>query len=192
MQVENWNIEDVKPYENNPRNNDEAVKYVANSIREFGFQQPLVVDSEGVLIVGHTRLKAAKELGLQSVPVVVASDLTDEQVRAYRLADNKTGEKAFWDFGKLDLELGEVDWIDMNMEDFGFSTLSFIDSHVDDEETKLERYDEYEQEADELRNFNIVISCKNDEEKTRIVEILGLEPSNVRRLYTAQEVFDAQ
>lgn len=192
MQVENWKIEDVTPYENNPRKNDEAVEYVANSIREFGFQQPLVVDSEGVLIVGHTRLKAAQELGLTEVPVIVADNLTDDQVKAYRLADNKTGEKSWWDWGKLNEELEDIDWFEMNMEDFGFSTLSFIDSQVDDEETKLERYDEYEQEAEELRNFSIVISCKNDEEKTRIVKILGLEPSNVRRLYTAQEVFDAQ
>lgn len=123
MQVENWNIDDVKPYENNPRNNDEAVEYVANSIREFGFQQPLVVDSDGVLIVGHTRLKAAKELGLESVPVVVASDLTDEQVRAYRLADNKVAEASSWDWNMLNEELENIDWLDLNMEKFGFKDL---------------------------------------------------------------------
>ena len=90
MKVEQWKIGDVKPYGNNPRRNDDAVEKVANSIREFGFQQPIVVDSEGVVIVGHTRLKAAQSLGMEEVPVVVAADLTDEQVKAYRLADNKT------------------------------------------------------------------------------------------------------
>lgn len=123
MQVENWKIEDVKPYENNPRNNDDAVEYVANSIKEFSWQQPLVVDSDGVLIVGHTRLKAAELLGLETVPVVVANDLTEEQVRAYRLADNKTGEYAGWDFGMLTEELESIDWLDLNMEQFGFKDL---------------------------------------------------------------------
>lgn len=134
MQVENWKIEDVKPYENNPRNNDDAVEYVANSIKEFGFQQPLVVDSEGVLIVGHTRLKAAELLGLETVPVVVANDLTEEQVRAYRLADNKVAEAASWDWDKLNLELEEIDWLDMNMEQFGFSASVDIDKFFEESE----------------------------------------------------------
>lgn len=137
MQVENWKIEDVKPYENNPRNNDDAVEYVANSIKEFGFQQPLVVDSEGVLIVGHTRLKAAELLGLETVPVVVAYDLTDEQVKAYRLADNKVAESASWDWDKLNLELEEIDWLDMNMADFGFK----LDDELDEKPDSFQEYD---------------------------------------------------
>lgn len=141
MQVENWNIEDVKPYENNPRHNDEAVEYVANSIREFGFQQPLVVDSEGVLIVGHTRLKAARELGLESVPVVVASDLTDEQVRAYRLADNKVAEASSWDWNMLNEELENIDWLDLNMEQFGFETFSEFSGSDSDAPDSFKEYD---------------------------------------------------
>lgn len=120
MQVENWPIGDVKPYGNNPRKNDDAVEKVANSIREFGFQQPIVVDSEGVVIVGHTRLKAANILGLEEVPVVVASGLTQNQVDAYRLADNKTAEFAEWDFDKLNEELEGIDWLDIDMTQFGF------------------------------------------------------------------------
>lgn len=192
MQVENWKIEDVKPYENNPRKNDEAVEYVANSIREFGFQQPLVVDSEGVLIVGHTRLKAAQELGLEQVPVVVAEDLTDDQVKAYRLADNKTGEKSWWDWGKLNEELEDIDWFEMNMEDFGFSTLEFIDSNVDDSETELDRYNEYAAEADAETNFNIIISCATSQEKTAIAAILKVDSDKVKRLYSAKEIIDAR
>lgn len=97
MQVQSMKIDEVKPYPNNPRNNDDGVEAVANSIKEFDWQQPIVVDKDNVIIVGHTRYKAAKKLGMDKVPVVVASNLSDEQVRAYRLADNKTGELTDWD-----------------------------------------------------------------------------------------------
>lgn len=118
MEIKNARLSDIKPYEKNPRKNDEAVDYVANSIKEFGFKQPIVVDKNGVIIAGHTRYKAAKKLGLKTVPVVYAEDLNDEQVRAYRLADNKTGEKAFWDFDLLGEELDNI--LSFDMEDFGF------------------------------------------------------------------------
>ena len=106
------------PYDNNPRNNDEAVDYVAKSIKEFGFKVPCVVSSDGVLITGHTRLKACKKLGIEAVPCIVADDLTEEQVKAFRLADNKVSEIATWDMDKLDIELGEIPDIDMSA--FGF------------------------------------------------------------------------
>ena len=118
MKVETKSIDEIKPYENNPRDNDDAVDTVANSIKEFGWQQPIVVDNEGVIIAGHTRYKAAKKLGMDKVPVVVASSLTPEQVKAYRLADNKVGELADWDYIKLDEELDGIDDIDMTA--FGF------------------------------------------------------------------------
>ena len=111
-------IDEIRPYENNPRVNDGAVGAVAESIREFGFQQPIVVDRDGVIIAGHTRYKAAQKLGLTEVPVVVAGNLTDEQVRAYRLADNKTGELAEWDFSALEEELAGIGELDMSL--FGF------------------------------------------------------------------------
>lgn len=120
MKIEQWDIDRLIPYDNNPRKNDDAVEYVANSIREFGFQQPIVVDSEGVIIVGHTRLKAAQKLGLETVPVAVADDLTPNQIDAYRLADNKTNEFAEWDFEKLNEELESIDWLDVDMSEFGF------------------------------------------------------------------------
>ena len=108
MQVDSWPIERVKPYENNPRIVDEAVEPVARSIQEFGWRQPLVVDEEGVLIVGHVRLLAARKLGLKEVPVHVATGLSPERVRAYRIADNKTGELAKWDLEILPIELNEL------------------------------------------------------------------------------------
>lgn len=134
MKVENWPIELVKPYENNPRKNDDAVEKVANSIREFGWQQSIVVDGDGVVIVGHTRLKAAMMLGLSEVPVTVAEGLTENQVQAYRLADNKTGELASWDWVKLNDELEQIDWLDCDMEMFGFSAGVDIDAFFEDTE----------------------------------------------------------
>lgn len=121
MKVELKRITEIRPYENNPRVNDGAVDAVAASIREFGFQQPIVVDAGGVIIAGHTRYKAALRLGLTEVPVVVADTLTPDQVKAYRLADNKTGELATWDFAALDEELAGITELDMTM--FGFEPL---------------------------------------------------------------------
>lgn len=116
--LENWPIKKVRPYERNPRRNDNAVDAVAASIREFGFRQPIVVDRDGVIIVGHTRLKAAKKLGMKEVPVLVADDLTEEQVKAYRLADNKTADLSEWDEELLGSEL--FDLSDFDMAQFGF------------------------------------------------------------------------
>ena len=114
MRVKETPLDAIRPYENNPRNNDDAVKAVAASIAEFGWKQPIVVDADGVVIVGHTRLKAAKRLGLETAPVVVADDLTPEQTAAYRLADNKTAELAEWDMDKLALELDGLAIFDMD------------------------------------------------------------------------------
>ena len=111
-------IEEVIPYENNPRRNEKAVDKVAESIKAFGFKQPIVLDEENVVICGHTRLLAAKKLGLEKVPCIMADDLTPEQVKAYRLADNKTAEFAEWDWELLEYELLDIPTIDMSA--FGF------------------------------------------------------------------------
>ena len=115
MKVEQRPLADIKPYEQNPRINDKAVDAVAESIRRFGFRQPIVVDGDGVIVCGHTRWKAAQKLGLEQVPVHVARDLTPEQIRAYRIADNKTAELAEWNLELLPIELAElqgsgIDW----------------------------------------------------------------------------------
>lgn len=121
MKVFNVDPQRLRPYENNPRINDGAVEAVAKSIDEFGFKVPIVVDPDYVIIAGHTRLKAAERLGLKSVPVVIADDLTEEQARAFRLADNKTAELAEWDFEKLNEELGDI--FDIDMSEFGFDDI---------------------------------------------------------------------
>ena len=117
MKIIEKKLSELTPYANNPRLNDGAVDAVAASIKAFGFKVPLVVTADGVIVAGHTRLKAAQKLGLKTVPCIVADDLTPEQVKAFRLADNKVGELAGWDFEKLDLELEELDF---DMTPFGF------------------------------------------------------------------------
>ena len=117
IKIEYLGIDDIVPYENNPRINDDAVEMVANSIKEFGFKVPIVIDENNVIVTGHTRHKASKSLGLTQVPCIRATDLTPEQIKAFRLADNKVSELAQWDFDKLQMELDEIE---MDMSDFGF------------------------------------------------------------------------
>jgi len=117
MNIIEKNIKDIIPYENNPRKNEEAVEFVANSIKEFGFKNPIIIDKNNIIVAGHTRLLAAKQLKLKKVPCIMADDLTEEQIKAFRLADNKTAEIAGWDFPLLDMELAEIT---MDMEQFGF------------------------------------------------------------------------
>ncbi len=120
MKIEMWAIGRIKPYDKNPRINDGAIDAVAKSIQAYGFRQPIVVDTEGVIIVGHTRWKAAKKLGLTEVPVHVARDMEPEAVRAYRIADNKTAEIAEWDFDLLPIELKELENVGYDLSMLGF------------------------------------------------------------------------
>lgn len=114
-------LDELYPYENNPRINDAAVPAVKESIKEFGFKVLIIVDAAGTIIAGHTRYKAAQELKLEEVPVIQASDLSSEQVQAFRVIDNKTQELAKWDYTKLDEELGKIMDIDMSL--FGFTDI---------------------------------------------------------------------
>ena len=120
MQIIEKNIADLKEYENNPRDNDGAVEAVAESIKQFGFKVPIVVDKNGVIVAGHTRKKAAEHLGFSSVPCIIADDLNEEQIKAFRLADNKTSDLAEWDFEALEKELAELTAFDVDMSLFGF------------------------------------------------------------------------
>lgn len=131
MEIVNKNIEEIKMYENNPRNNDGAVEYVANSIKEFGFKVPIVLDKNNVIVAGHTRYKAAKLLNITEIPCIIADDLSDEQVKAFRLIDNKAAELASWDIDLLNLELENIKDIDMELFDFQISNI--LDNVVDDE-----------------------------------------------------------
>lgn len=141
MKVIDINIDTLIPYENNPRNNDEAVPYVASSIKEFGFKVPIVVDKNDIIVCGHTRYKAAVKLGYDKVPCIVADDLSEEQIKAFRLADNKVSEAATWDFDLLDMELFDIE--DINMESFGFEfELESESDDLQDEEEDEEKDNE--------------------------------------------------
>lgn len=119
LQMTHRPIETIREYNNNPRINDKAVDAVAASIEQFGFKNPIIIDKDGVVIAGHTRLKAAWKLGLQHVPTIVVDDLTEEQIRAFRIADNKTAELAEWDIEKLHAELESIENIDLT--EFGIT-----------------------------------------------------------------------
>ena len=143
MKVLDLKVSDITPFENNPRNNDEAVEPVLNSIKQFGFKVPIVIDKNNIIVTGHTRYKAAKKMKLDKVPCIIADDLTEEQIKAFRLADNKVGEIATWDFNALELELSEIENIDM--EDFNFEIDSIEDNFNTDFELSNEDKSELEQ-----------------------------------------------
>lgn len=132
-------INEVIPYEKNPRINDNAVPAVMKSIEEFGFKVPIVIDKNGTIVTGHTRLKAAKKLGMKTVPCIVADDLTPEQIKAFRLADNKVAEAAEWDMELLNEELDGI--VDIDMSDFNFSDITDSPSSedvVEDDDENIE------------------------------------------------------
>lgn len=139
MKIVEKKITDIKPYERNPRRNDDAVRYVAESIREFGWKQPIVIDTDGVIIAGHTRYKAAKKLNCKTVPCMIADDLTEEQIKAYRLADNKVAEAAEWDFDLLDLEIVDLPSFDMTVFGFEFEEEPEEDEPEEPKENERER-----------------------------------------------------
>lgn len=159
MQIIEKKLAELKEYANNPRNNDGAVDAVAESIKQFGFKVPIIIDKDGVIIAGHTRRKAAKKLGLDVVPCVVADDLNEDQIKAFRLADNKTGDLALWDFEKLEEELAELAEMDMSV--FGFDIDiedEFDESDLDDDATK--------------ENVIVSINCNNVNDYEEIKERL--------------------
>lgn len=121
MNIVELSVDDLKPYDNNPRKNDDAVPALAKSIEAFGFKVPIVIDKDNVVVTGHTRLKAAKSLGMKRVPCIIADDLTPEQIKAFRVVDNKVAELTEWDAPKLQLELDGLDGLDFDMGNFGFS-----------------------------------------------------------------------
>lgn len=129
MEVKYLKVKDLIPYENNPRKNDDAVKPVMVSIQEFGFNTPILVDRNNVIIAGHTRLRAAKRLKMEEVPVIRLEELTEDQAKAYRIADNRTSEFAKWDFGLLEIEM---DSIEINMDDYKMDVPEMLNRVIDD------------------------------------------------------------
>ena len=144
MNIIKMKVEELIPYINNPRNNENAVDKVASSIAEFGFKNPIFIDKNNVVVNGHTRLLASKKLGLKEVPVIVIDDLTDTQIKAFRIADNKVAEYSKWDYDLLNIELEQLEELDFSMSDFGISTFEPIEFEIDEdiEEILEEEYEE--------------------------------------------------
>ena len=162
MKIIELKTDSLKEYENNPRHNDAAVDKVAASIKEFGFKVPIVIDKDNVIIAGHTRLKAAKSLGLDTVPCIIADDLTEEQVKAFRIADNKTSEFAEWDFAKLEEELAELQDMDFDMSAFGFDDLIAVDpiEVVEDEVPEVDEETEPKTKLGDIWQLGRWVYCK--------------------------------
>lgn len=175
MQIIQKKINEIRPYEKNPRRNEEAVRYVAKSIEDFGFKVPIVIDKDGVIVAGHTRYKAAKKLNLDEVPCVVADDLSDEQVKAFRLADNKVSEKADWDFELLNMELDDL--IDFDMSEFGFYAVDANDEFEHLFESQLEKKapeakEEPAEEAPEETGWKVIVRLDDEEDAVMLMQEL--------------------
>ncbi len=177
MKIQQLSPDAVKPYARNPRVNDPAVDAVARSIQEFGFRQPIVVDADHVIIVGHTRWKAAKKLGLAKVPVHVATDLSAAQIAAYRIADNKTSDLAAWDNDLLAAELADLQAADFDLEALGFSSEDLqhlaspagVVDFADPPESVQENVRDLQEIQDARRRANTNTAEKNDTEKYLVV-----------------------
>ena len=154
MNIHEIAVDELTPYENNPRNNDKAVDAVAASIKQFGFKQPIVIDANNVVVCGHTRLLAAKKLGINTVPCVVADDLTNEQIRAYRIADNKVSELAGWNDELLGFEMSCIKTIDMSA--FGFPEIQNEEQILEQQKKEFEQRmeaGELSDDSEEYQNF---------------------------------------
>lgn len=198
LHIEYLPLDQIHDYENNPRDNDKAVEAVARSIRRFGVRSPAIVDKDNVLIAGHTRIKAARQLGMTEFPCVRAADLTKNEAKAFRLADNRIHEDSFWDTEALAREFEalranefdltetgfdefEIGGIDMSTYDFEYDQPE-IDEDTSDDDTGT---DEYDDDSDE--NYTVIISCRNDEEKAMAAELIG-ETGDLKVRYTASQV----
>jgi hypothetical protein len=157
-------LSDIIPYEKNPRNNKRAVEPVKKSIETFGFRVPIIVDGSGVIVAGHTRYLAAKELGMKTAPTISAADLTEEQVKAYRLVDNKTNEFATWDYDLMQNELAGIFDIDMSAFDFGAT------NDVDELYKGMPEY-----EDDDVGDRKIVMHFRNDDDAQDFARLIGQE-----------------
>lgn len=169
LKVDVWPVEKVVPYARNPRKNEGVpVAKVKASLKEFGWRQPIVVDAEGVIIVGHTRYKAALELGMKDVPVHVAEGLTDAQVKAYRIADNKTGDFAEWDDDLLKLEFADLAEMDFDIDLTGFDGAE-LDGFVGD---GPQNESAGEKDFNYTETYAVVITCPNEDHQRQTYDDL--------------------
>ena len=154
LEIKEVNISQLLPYKNNPRNNKEAIKYVKKSIEQFGFLVPIIIDKQNNIICGHTRFEAAKLIGLKKVPCIMAENLSDTQINAFRLVDNKSQEISTWDFTKLEEELQNLIDVDFDISQFEFDLPDFIKDI--DEVQGLKKYEDCDEQIDERKCIKIL------------------------------------
>lgn len=167
QQLEEWKVSDLVEYARNPRKNDHAVDKVAAAIREFGFRVPILAKSDKTIVDGHLRLKAAKKLGLEDVPVMLCDDMTDAQIRAFRISVNRVAEFAEWDYEMLKIELGDLESMDFDLSILGFDdeeTFKLLGDGLD--ESKQPSEDEYKEV------YEVVVSCCDESEQEAIFQMM--------------------
>ena len=173
MEITMLKLGEIKPYNKNPRKNDQAVKAVKKSIEEFGFKVPIVVDKDYVIITGHTRYKASKEMGLEEVPCIIASDLSEDKVKAFRLADNRTNEFAEWDLDLLREELGEIE-MDLSEFDFDFALDEEEPTEiVEDEVPEVEEVETICKYGEKWQLGNHTLMCGDSTDSAMIKKLMG-------------------
>lgn len=171
MKIEQKKLTELSEYANNPRHNDASVDRVAESIEKFGFLVPLVIDRQGIIVAGHTRFKAAKALGLESVPVIVATDLTPSQLKAFRIIDNKAGEQSYWDWDKLTAEFESlhIELPDFDPKDFGFVTQF---DNVDKDGAWAELVDGSGIESTSVAKLSVNVMFTSDDLRIEFIELM--------------------
>ncbi len=198
MEIEYKKLVELIPYVNNPRNNEAAVDKVASSIQEFGFKVPIIVDSQNVIIAGHTRFKASKKLGLKEVPCIVSDDLTEAQIKAFRIADNKVSELATWDEELLSLELEQLAEMGYDLELTGVE-MDELDELLDDEDEQED--DKYTSKIDvpqyeitgECPSLDELVDCEKTDELIKAIQnsnVSEQEKAFLLKAATRHEVFD--
>ena len=183
-------VEKIKPYKDNPRENTKAIKKVAESIKNFGFRVPLVLDKKYVIVTGHTRYLAAKELGLEKLPCVIAEDLSKEKIKAYRIADNKVSEYSTWNDSLLASEMDALKEMGVDLDETGFSEIEIMELTEDilPEKYDAKEFKDYAEEAEKkLKSYNVIIGCK-DEKEQKFVKKLLREDKRLKRAYRAEDI----
>lgn len=172
-------LDEIFPYKNNPRNNELAVEVVANSIREFGFKNPLILDKNNVIIAGHTRYEAAKQIGLEEIPCVIADDLNEVDAKRLRIADNKTQEKSVWDFEKLEKEL-DIIGENYNLDDYRFITIEEKEVTEDfEEDWDKDLFEEY---GDIYEVYKLIMKPEQADKVNAFLDELRREDSRPEKI----------
>ena len=193
MNIVNIKTDKLIPYINNPRDNTNAIDKVASSIQEFGFKVPIVVDKDNVVINGHTRLLASKKLGLEEVPCIIADDLSEAQIKAFRIADNKVSEYSTWDMELLQIELEALCEMGIDMEITGFNEIECMEMledimpNTDDYDVDIDDYDDVSE--GNLKADNMIVSYFTEEEKAFLLELFR-EKNEGKKLFKAEEIME--